>query len=959
MSADSETSLTATVVALSTALKNQDDVELGRLAWTLQTRRTQFKYRASFSAITKEELITRLDSAIRNAGLNPIATRAMKVSNIRILGVFIGQGAQWACMGAGLFMHSASFRRTMQRLESALGDIPQAPTWSLTEELLRQNNPMLTSSAEISQPLCTALQVALVDLLQECGITFSAVVGHSSGEIAAAYAAGILGATDAVIVAFYRGYHCRRAQHASEKRGKMVAVGMAPEEAEAFCRQPGFLRRIGVAAKKSRSSVTLSGDADAIGEAKRILDEQAVFARVLKVDNAYHSHHMEPVREPYLASLKQANIRPKRNCFGGACSWYSSVYGPCDGKSMTTPISFEHTCWTENMISPVLFSHAITSATEKEHFDLALEIGPHPALRGPVIESIKDISDSDLPYTGVLERNEDALNTFSNALGFVWRNIDAPGPLVDFKGFRRACAGPDWSIPPVHKGLPPYPWDHDRPMLKESRKAKAWRTRNTAVHELLGCPSSSGKNREFRWRNILRLSDVEWLQGHTFQNQVLLPAAGYLMMAVNAALHLVEHDQPVQMIELQDVVIHNGITLEEGSSGVEMNFVIELVDKDAASMTADFSCHCCNADGASLEFNKETFTGRVIVELEPPTEDVLPSRVASNLPMAEVTTDRFYSWMQKIGLQYSEPFVLDSIKRRLNLATVTAMRTMTDQYPVHPGTLDSLLQGLYAAFSYPGDGRVWITYLPSSFRRVRFNLNAFQQKDGYTSSRLVADCHLTESSARMMCGDIDVFCEEDGHAEIQAQGIVLSSLEIPVAANDRSMFWQTVWKKDVSAVEPAEEDRVQTWSAASSKLYETCERTAYFYLNRLCKEVRPQEVALTEWHFQCLMHWALDCVIPATQSGQHPRWRAHWDTDTLECITTLKEQQHDGQIDLRLIHHLGSRLPSMLLRSEPTLQVLKEDDMLETLYTDGLGVPETNRHLGELLDHLVHQYPRM
>ncbi|TVY90824.1 Fusarin C synthetase [Lachnellula willkommii] len=558
-------------------------------------------------------------------------------------------------------------------------------------------------------------------------------------------------------------------------------------------------------------------------------------------------------------------------------------------------------------------------------------------------------------YGGVLERNKDSLNTFMSALGFVWRSIDSPVPPIDFAGFQKACNGSDWTMPRVHKGLPPYPWDHDRPLLKESKISKAWRTRNTPIHELLGYPSSSGKNREVRWRNILRLSDVEWLQGHQFQNQVLLPAAAYLAMAVSAALHLIGNDQPVQLVELQDVVIHNGIILEEGSPGVNMNFVIGLVDENSAGKTAKFSCHCSNADAASPEFDKEVFTGCVVVKLGPPIADALPSRVIPNLPMTDVTTDRFYSWMQNIGLQYSEPFVLGSIKRRLNLATVTTVRTVTDRYTIHPGTLDAILQGLYAAFSYAGDGRVWTTYLPRSFRRVRFNMNACWQTNDYASSRLVADCYLTESSARTMCGDIDVFSTENGHAEIQAQGVSFSSLEIPTAANDRSMFWQTIWKPDIlSAIEPAEEV-----FAGDRKLHEICERTAYFYLNHLCREVGRQEMVSTEWHFQCLMDWALDCVRPAALSGQHPHWKPHWDTDTLESITRLKQTQYDGQVDLELIHRLGVRLPSILRGSEPTLQALKEDGLLETLYTEGLGVPETNGHLGALLDHLVHQYPRM
>lgn len=705
MSANSSMALASTIISLSAALKNQSNIELSRLSWTLQTRRTQFIYRASFSATSKEELITRPDSVIRDVERSPIATKAVNVPKVRILGVFTGQGAQWASMGAGLFLHSAAFRRTIQQLESALKGIPHGPTWSLTEELLKPSDPVQTSSVDISQSLCTAVQVALVDLLRESGVEFSAVVGHSSGEIAAAYAAGILGAKDAILIAFYRGYHCLRTQHSRANSGKMMAVGMSPIDAKSFCRQARFLGKIVVVANNSLSSVTLSGDAEAIDDAKLIMDEKALFARILNVDIAYHSHHMEIVQEAYLASLKEANIQPARKCFGGPCNWYSSVYGlendNSNGKSMTDSVSFEHTYWVENMTNPVLFSHAITSAVEKEHFDLALEIGPHPALRGPATEIIKDVLRNSLPYRGMLERNKDAVETFSNALGFIWRNINSLLPPVDFEAFRRACSGTEWTMPRVQKEIPSYPWDHDRSMLKESKKSNAWRARATPFDELLGYPDSdsdsgSRKHQEVRWRNILRFSDVQWLHGHQFQKQVLLPAAGYLTMAVNAALHLVGDAQPVQMVELQDVVIHNGITLEEGSAGVEINFVIKLVDQNSAGKKADFSCHCCNSDAESPQFEKKVFTGRVHIKIGPSVEDedALPRRVAPTLPMTDITTDRFYLWMQKSGLQYSEPFLLDSIKRRLNLATVTAIRTATDRYIIHPGTLDSILQRL-------------------------------------------------------------------------------------------------------------------------------------------------------------------------------------------------------------------------------------------------------------------------
>lgn len=138
------------------------------------------------------------------------------------------------------------------------------------------------SRAEFSQPLCTALQVALVDLLASWGVTPSAVVGHSSGEIAAAYAAGALSKEGALITAYYRGFVCRNPW----KAGGMAAIGLGKAEVLPF-----LIPGVGIACENSNSSVTLSGDADAleqIMDAIRHQHDQA-FMRKLQVEMAYHS----------------------------------------------------------------------------------------------------------------------------------------------------------------------------------------------------------------------------------------------------------------------------------------------------------------------------------------------------------------------------------------------------------------------------------------------------------------------------------------------------------------------------------------------------------------------------------------------------------------------------------------------------------------------------------------------
>ncbi|KAJ5174169.1 Acyl transferase/acyl hydrolase/lysophospholipase [Penicillium canariense] len=123
----------------------------------------------------------------------------------RIGFVFTGQGAQWSQMGKGVVELFPQAQQVLQGLDSALQSLPQAPAWSLLQELVEPRSPEHLRQPEFSQPLVTALQLVLIDLLRSWGIQPESVVGHASGEIAAACAAGLLTPEDAIKIAIFRG----------------------------------------------------------------------------------------------------------------------------------------------------------------------------------------------------------------------------------------------------------------------------------------------------------------------------------------------------------------------------------------------------------------------------------------------------------------------------------------------------------------------------------------------------------------------------------------------------------------------------------------------------------------------------------------------------------------------------------------------------------------------------------
>lgn len=215
----------------------------------------------------------------------------------------------------------------------------------------------------------------------------------------------------------------------------MLAVNGTAEDLEELCHDPVFLGRISIAASNSYSSFTLSGDEEAIEEMQILLDDEQKFNRRLRVDMAYHSNHMVPCSDPYMASLVQSGIQSQKLAAG--CTWISSVCGcPVDGSQ-----DLAGTYWTENLTRPVLFSRALEVALRaaESPFDLLLELGPHPALQGASTQVIDQVTQRQIPYTGVLSRNCDAMASSSAALGVAWATLESG--RVDLGRWERELSG--------------------------------------------------------------------------------------------------------------------------------------------------------------------------------------------------------------------------------------------------------------------------------------------------------------------------------------------------------------------------------------------------------------------------------------------------------------------------------------------------------------------------------------
>ncbi|TLS21086.1 uncharacterized protein PpBr36_10625 [Pyricularia pennisetigena] len=976
-SAGSFPSLVNMVREYSGYIKSNLSVDLNDLAWTLQTKRELMSFKQYFSGSTREDVCRNMDVFVSdhtNDGVDESASSPNEApfsddEPPAILGVFTGQGAQWATMGASLIRQSHVFRQSIERCEAALAALPDPPSWSLKAELLAPEESSRLKEALIAQPLCTAIQIATVDLASAAGIRFDVTVGHSSGEIAAAYAAGIISADHATAIAYYRGYHSSKlAQSPDGLKGAMMAVSVSFDTAADLCSQPDWAGRISVAASNAPTSVTLSGDVTAVDQAKAYFDEKGIFARRLLVDTAYHSHHMLPCADAYLQSLKALNITVNQPRPG--CTWCSSVLGDAviEGDDLQ---ALAGQYWVDNMVKPVLFAEAVeTSIWNGGPFTLAMEVGPHQALKGPTTQVIKSILDSAPPYTSFLHRAKDAVGSFSEAVGQVW---SALGPSsLDLGGYRGAFFN---SSPRILKGLPSYPWDHRRRYWREGRISRNYRLRSTTPHELLGRRVPDDTEHEMRWRNILRLGEVPWLRGHKFQGQVLYPAAAHVVQALEASRYLASGRQ-AKLIKLQDVRIHHSIVLQESSPGVETTFTLKLLGDGGLLDDADV----VEAEFYSMEFSEETgsgsprktASGRLVLYYGDSYDGGLPAveEQIESSSMSEVKIDTFYACTQGLGLEYHDAFRgLVRAHRTKDTAKVVAAcsggrdassksnssssSSSSTHYLVHPVLLDLAFQSNLVPLVSSASGTISQLYLPTTFDSVIVDPSRLV---GFSVPGAAANMEsfVTQISSSSMTGDIHVRAATDSSsASIQVEGLGWKALSNATAANDRLLFSKTVWELDVAdGLVDCNDDS----SFDGDELIFAMERSALFYFQDLIRNVARQDVATFASHHQRLFE-AVEAKLDEVRAGKAAVAQQDWLCDSRQTVDDLKAK-FPQSIELELMSAINQELLSVVRGETQILEVMLQNNMLNRFYLDGAYAVRLNSYIAAVAKQLSRKHPR-
>lgn len=579
--------------------------------------------------------------------------------------VYSGNGAQWTGMGRRLLKQSDVFAQIFAEVGAAV----RAAGGPDLHAALAHDDPALLHDTAIAQPALFALQLASTELLRALGLHATGAMGHSVGEIAAAWATGALSLKQAARVVVARS----RAQALTRGAGRMAAVRLDGDAMQARLRELGLADAIAVAAYNSPRNCTVSGDVRALHELRRALRVQSVFYRELDLDYAFHSACMDPVRAQLLVEL--ADLRPQ----AGSGVFYSGIDG-----GVLEGAALDADYWWRNVREPVRFGAAIAALRADGH-RVFVEIGPHAILQRYIGEAFDDAKADCRALATAPNRADTLENLRDTALrcALLGASVDArahfPRPL------QRA------------EPLPRYPWQRQRHWYAATSEAYALLQRHE-VHTLLGYRL---KEMAAGWEVHLDPVKHPWLADHRVGGAVVLPGAAYAEMALAAARAWFGAQWLlVDALDIVAPVVFDGEharTLRLLFDPESLRFRIEgrtRLSQDAWTV---------HAQGRLLGAAPEPLYHRPIE--------------AARAPSGTAVGERLYALAQSLGLDYGPSFrLLRSIELRgEELVAALAEAPHDPGWLLPPALLDQCFQ---AVMVWLAESDTKLGFLPVAIRRL-------------------------------------------------------------------------------------------------------------------------------------------------------------------------------------------------------------------------------------------------
>ncbi|KAK9420624.1 hypothetical protein SUNI508_00715 [Seiridium unicorne] len=704
--------------------------------------------------------------------------------------VLTGQGSQWARMGYEAMRRYPRFGKVVDAMDRVLqrAIAPQyRPSWSLRQILEEPAESSQVGKPDISQPACTAIQIAIIELFVSWGITPTVTVGHSSGEIAAAYAAGRISAPEAILAAYFRGLAVKLAAPA----GTMLAVGLGASKIQEYIDflPPDVAERIAIACENSPGSVTLSGSEDDIFAVKKIMDEFGIFARQLKTGKAYHSSHMNAVAPLY----EEFYIKAHSNLTESDFSWrqpqvrmMSSVTG---SQIQESHLSIAY--WCENLRGRVRFDAAVQALGNDHNFanvKVLIEIGAHSALRGPVEQIIAE-NGFDLAYVGSLVRGKDDAESLLRTAGELYlRGIDVEFALINSLNsnarplYVNSVKNFSQSQGRCLVDLPPYQWNYERQHWYEPRAIADLRTSKQPRHDVLGRRIFGLSSNAPTWKNMLRQRDVAWFPHHTLGTDAVFPAAGHVSLAIEALLQQLDLE-PAEAggVEFANIDIRKALMVPDSDDGIEVHTRLEKgISDDWYSFTVESV-----AAGSDVWTLHSTGKIRRKQSRDKKLSDCPYKPIQLH---QRVAAKRWYRSLNRVGFRYGPSFQTMTQAVRTNgkdrwastgIKVHTKQTELESRYMLHPSTIDGCLHAVIAAVHRGLHKEMPWGVVPLTIEDMSVNFPnsvAELENDGSCFAWVEGDA----SSSRHFMGNVQLFSADSSSCLLDIRNLKMIAYEAAI-----------------------------------------------------------------------------------------------------------------------------------------------------------------------------------
>lgn len=800
--------------------------------------------------------------------------------------------------------------------------------------------------------------MAIVDLLCTWNIHPSTVVGHSSGEIAAAYAGGAISRESAWMISYTRGLAVSKSCENKGFTGAMLAVQTTPETIASHLDHHNAAwpqDQVVVACYNSPSNLTMSGSRNAVYQITVSLEQARIACRRLKVDVAYHSPHMTDAATIYSKLLQPITTKSQRN---EQPHFVSSVTGTVldDTSVLRTP---EY--WIQNLTNPVRFSAAMIeickSGISGVSADLFVEIGPHCTLRSP-LKDILQLHGKDITrdYSSVLVRTQPADLSALECAG----RLHVLGVNVDLIQVNGGLNVKDRLV----TTLPTYPFNDKTRYWLEGRTSAQYRFRKHVHHDFLGTRVDDWNQCEARWSNRIVLDQSSWLKDHQINGLTVFPAAAFLVMAIEAVRQLYGNRKSIIGYKMRDVKFPKAVTLSKDPRGTELQLTLKTANTQRTSTAGkhdweqffiyvyenDGWVECC-AGAIALEHGSgNDQTHEITQDHHSSNEHVRAVEAAKSTCRIPVPSSEIYDAFTKAGLAYGPFFegVQDVLWNGNGEATgavdLQQWRTLredfTDEHLIHPTALDAILQMTFPAFSIYAKSASSTT-VPTGFRSAWFS--AFSASE-MADSKATVHAKVTERGFRNKIFSVAA-------ANLESETLIfLGEMETTTIgtgdtpSTENKPLYKIEYKPDYDLL-PArtlylEPDPSKDLSIMHDKKI-LCLASMRDALSQGLDKVKELPIHLQEY-----VEWL------------QIKTKAH-SLLSSEPLESLCEGLEDVDVESRLLVRVARNLPAILKGDIDPLNLLFADDILSDFYSNFHSNQQLLARAADEVDVLAHKNPRM